>query len=198
MQQSRKIILASESPRRREILATAGIEFEVAISPYDEPPLALPARDIAKTHAFKKAEALALELRPEWQDAIFIGVDTIVVAANGEILYKPLDRDDAERMLKLQSNSTVTVLSGFAVIDKANDRDYVDVELTEVFVAEISAQEIAWYLDTGEWQGKSGGFAIQGLASRFFSGVHGDLLNVVGLPLNRLYQILKSWQVFVA
>lgn len=189
-------MLVSESEQRINILRNAGFEFEFVTSPYTEPPIpGVPATELAKMHALGKVISV-IEQQDASQNYIYIGVDTIVLANNTEILLKPQDRADARRMLQLQQGSHVRVISGLAVIDPLLGREAVTAQSTLVHLDPLTDAEIDWYLDTKEWEGKSGGFAIQGLASRFFSSVEGDVLNVIGLPLNRLYNILRDWQIF--
>ncbi|PIQ79727.1 septum formation protein Maf [Candidatus Peregrinibacteria bacterium CG11_big_fil_rev_8_21_14_0_20_41_10] len=195
LKQHRPLLLASESPRRIEILRNAGINFKVKTSPYEEPQLDLPPEEVAKMHALGKIIGLLPQAGIDEKDHIYIGVDTIVVA-QGQLLNKPKDKADARRMLQLQQTGHAEVISGLAIIDPLTGNEIVTTEHTLVFMSQMSPAEIEWYLDTNEWEGKSGGFAIQGQASRFFEKVEGDILNVIGLPLNRLYQILKSWHVF--
>lgn len=196
LKQTRPILLASESPRRIEILRNAGINFKVKTSPYDEPEINDTADEVAKIHALGKIVSLLKSVEdPKNEPHIYLGVDTIVLC-DGDTLFKPKDREDARRMLELQQGSTSQVISGLAIIDPQTGQEEVTSVTTEVFMSNLSPNEIEWYLDTGEWEGKSGGFAIQGLASRFFKGVDGDILNVIGLPLNTLYTILMKWGVF--
>lgn len=196
MKQTRSILLASESPQRIQILQNAGFNFKVKVSPYEEPELPYKAEELAKTHALGKIIKLLPMVDTVIDESIFLGVDTIV-HLNGTILQKPRDEADARQMLLLQQGQIVEVISGFALIDPQTGKEFVDAVTTKVFMSSLSTSEIDWYLKTNEWQGKSGGFAIQGLASRFFQKVDGDILNVIGLPLNAVYQILKAWQVFV-
>lgn len=189
MKSQPKIILASESPRRLQLLKNAGIEAEVLASPYqehDQP--GLKPIEIAKNHAFGKAKAVADILA----ENIVIGCDT-VVDANGELLEKPRDRNHAKQMIERQQGQTIEVISGISIIDGDRSRVVISSETTQVTFHAMSEKEIEWYLNTEEWKDKSGGFAIQGNASRFIARVQGDSLSVVGLPVQKIYQTLKNW-----
>ena len=173
MKSQPKIILASESPRRLQLLENADIQVEVLASPYEE-------------HDQPKAVADILA------EGIVIGCDT-VVDVNGKLLEKPRDREHAKEMIGLQQGQTIEVVSGISIIDSDRSRVVISSETTQVTFHPMTSKEIEWYLDTEEWQDKSGGFAIQGKASRFIAKVQGDSLSVVGLPVQKIYQALKNW-----
>lgn len=189
MKSQPKIILASESPRRLQLLENADIQVEVLASPYEEHDQpGLKPIEIAKNHAFGKAKAVADILA----EGIVIGCDT-VVDVNGKLLEKPRDREHAKEMIELQQGQTIEVVSGISIIDSDRSRVVISSETTQVTFHPMTSKEIEWYLDTEEWQDKSGGFAIQGKASRFIAKVQGDSLSVVGLPVQKIYQALKNW-----
>ena len=194
LMQQKKIILASQSPQRIQILKNAGFDFATMTSNYPEVFRSIAPEELAKLHALGKVIDV-VSRSEDTNNKVFVGCDTIVFC-NGEILEKPEDVEDAARMLKLQSEVGIsTVVSGLAVLDAQTGQEYVTEVITKVYLQKLTNLELDWYLSTKEWEGKSGGFAIQGLGSRFFTGVEGDILNVVGLPLNKLYQILLDWRV---
>jgi septum formation protein len=181
-----RLILASASPRRAELLRAAGIPFEVSSIwiderfHSDEAPQAAVAR-LARS----KAEAVAGLHR----DAIVIAADTTVVVG-GEALGKPVNAADASRMLRLLSGRGHDVLTGVCLC--LDGRTLVYVERTVVRVARLSEEDIAWYVATGEPHDKAGAYAIQGLGSRFIEAIEGSYSNVVGLPISSVYERLKD------
>ncbi len=180
-----KFILASASPRRRELLAAAGLFFEVDPVAVDErrQPGEPPDRYVARV-ARLKAEAGAVRHPAE----VVLAADTAVVIGD-DVLGKPADEEDAARMLRLLSGRAHQVLTGVAIAQ--GGRTLVHVETTTVRVHPLSPEEIAWYVRTGEPRDKAGAYAIQGLASRFIAGVDGSYTNVVGLPVSHVYQLLR-------
>ena len=165
-----RYILASASPRRREILATLGVAFTVLVADADE------SCDLAEG------------MDPADGETVIIASDTLVVL-DGEFLGKPLDEADAARMMYMLQGRTHTVASGIAVWHKG--RTVTAHELTEVSFSPMTEEEIFAYVATGESFGKAGGYAIQGHAARYITGIRGDYFNVVGLPVRRLYETLK-------
>lgn len=180
------IILASGSPRRRELLSSIGIEFEVYRSDADESkiPGESPS-ELCRRLAGLKAEAGALA----FPDDVVIAADTIVVI-DGEILGKPSDRDDAVRMLRLLSGREHEVITGLAVYSDGEMR-VADVH-TLVKFRELTDDEITEYVATGECDDKAGAYAVQGRGALLVEGVVGDYFNVVGLPLCTLGKMLAS------
>lgn len=178
-----KIILASASPRRAEILRTVGWPFEALPVHIDESrrPREEPAAYVQRL-AREKSEAGAAHA-PEM---IVVGADT-TVAIDDYILEKPSDANDAVRMLRLLNNRWHRVLTGVAVINPATAEAKVAYEETEVKFAPMSDDEIQWYVSTGEPMDKAGAYAIQGLGARFIERIKGDYFNVVGLPVRLLY-----------
>lgn len=187
-----KIILASGSPRRREILTDLQIPFEVDIpSHFDEiKPDGHTAEELALHNATGKAEAIA-ERHP---NNLVLGVDT-VGDFQGTILEKPKDREDAARMLRLMQGQTHQVLSGVCLIHAATGRKKTAIEITHITFAPLTEKEIQNYLDRAEVMDKAAAYAIQGLASLFVTKVEGDYFNVVGLPVQRLFQMLKIFDI---
>lgn len=183
------LVLASSSPRRQELLRNAGIAFEVQPANIAEDPLPNePPQACAERLAREKALAIA-HLRPN--DAI-LGADTVVVIDH-QNLGKPIDASDAARMLRLLSGRTHRVITGVCLI--SNGEVTVASESTSVEMSEIAEQEIADYIATGEPMDKAGAYAIQGIASRWIPRIEGDYSNVVGLPIARVYRMLRERQL---
>jgi septum formation protein len=190
------IVLASASPRRAELLRAAGIEFEVVPAHVDE--TARPderADHYVRRIADAKARAVAARLT----DRIVLAADTTVVV-DDEMFAKPVDEDDAKRMLRMLSGRTHEVLTAVALV-RGPERSaplveiatpLVEVETTEVEFASLTEFEIDWYVATGEPRDKAGAYAIQGYASRFVTRIDGSYSNVVGLPIALVYEILKG------
>ncbi|HXX20177.1 MAG TPA: Maf family protein [Candidatus Acidoferrum sp.] len=187
-----KLILASASPRRAEILRNAGIPFEVRAVLFDEArrPSELRA-DYVRRVALGKARAAANEYS-ESGDCLFVGADTIVVAGD-EILGKPSSEADARRMLRLLSGATHEVQTGVAVVRRPRAIEGVVDEITRVTFAPLSDQEIESCIATGEPFDKAGAYAIQGIAGRYITRIEGCYFNVVGLPLAHLWSLLRDF-----
>jgi len=191
----KRIILASQSPRRKELLAGLGLSFVVMVSNVDEDKAieaygSMTPVELVKLLSKVKAEAVAKDI----SDAIVIGADTIVVLAD-EILGKPKHSDDARSMLKKLSGKTHLVISGITVIDTTINESYTSHVITEVDFKEISEQEIAGYLEKANYLDKAGAYAIQEHAALFVTGIRGCFFNVVGLPLFETCQILKKFDI---
>lgn len=184
-----KLILASASPRRAEILRDAGYHFTVLSSAIDETPYPEESpEDLVLRLAQSKADlAAARAVGP----AILIAADTEVVL-DGQVFGKPRSSEDARRMLEKLSGRTHTVLTGVAVVRLPNVERLSFVESTLVEFAPLSDEEIRRYLSTGEPHDKAGGYAIQGYAARYIPRIEGCYFNVVGLPLARLQQALAA------
>jgi septum formation protein len=182
-----KLILASASARRAEILRDAGLSFVVLSSAVDETPFANESpNDLVERLALAKAELVAARaIGP----AIIIGADT-VISLDGHILGKPRSTDDARRMLEKLSGRTHSVVTGIALIRIPDAERRTFVESTLVHLAALTSEEILRYLATGEPHDKAGSYAIQGHAGRFIPRVEGCYFNIVGLPLSRLYRAL--------
>ena len=196
-----RIILASASPRRQELLKTIVPEFEVIPSDFDEkvPEGTVEPYDVVRYLAEMKAKQVAesVILNIGADEALVIGADT-VVSLDGEILGKPKDRDDAIRMLMELQGRSHEVYSGvsiFSVTERKIEEYSTFYNKTIVEFMNLNEEEIAAYVDTGEPMDKAGACAIQGLAAKFISGINGDYTNVVGLPLAELYYRLKLYGV---
>jgi septum formation protein len=181
-----RLILASSSARRAELLRAAGIVFEIVPAEIDEQPLAGEAPpEYVERLAREKAQAVALH----HADAAILAADTTVVI-DGLILGKPLDDDDARVMLSKLSGRTHDVLTGVALGRGGQLISAVDT--TRVSFAPMSDVEIDWYVASGEPRGKAGAYAIQGLASRFVDRIEGSYSNVVGLPVALVWKMLRD------
>jgi septum formation protein len=182
-----KLILASKSPRRAEILRAVGWEFESIAANIDEARYeSEDAISYVKRLARTKAETVAKKTSP----GLVLGADTVVVVGEG-ILGQPCDDEDARRMLQLLNGQWHEVLTGVALVRAGQASQFVvDHETTRVRFCEMSADEIGWYVSTGEPRGKAGAYAIQGRGALFIEGVQGDYFNVVGLPVRLVYQLL--------
>lgn len=182
------IILASGSPRRKEILEKAGIKFKVVESYYKEAfdPKLTP-HEIAQKLSLGKAKAVF----KNYKDSIIIAADTIVVC-NTKILGKPKDQKDAKKMLKFLSNKTHLIITGFTIINASIKKIITKSEETKVWMRKISISEIDSYIKTKEPFDKAGAYAIQGKAQKFIEKVEGDILNAIGLPLDNLMKELKK------
>lgn len=181
-----RLILASASPRRAELLRAAGIPFEIAPVEIDE--RFLPGEKAERAVA-RVAEAKARKAAELYPGDVVLAADTTVVVG-GQALGKPTDAADAARMLRLLSGRTHEVLTGVCLI--AQGRRLVHVEPTQVQIASLSDREIAWYVSTGEAADKAGAYAVQGMAGRFIVGIRGSYSNVVGLPICCVYGLLKE------
>jgi septum formation protein len=183
------LVLASASPRRQELLRNAGIAFE--IQPADIPEDPLPGES-AKACAERLAREKALAVAAKRPKDVILGADTIVVIDN-QILGKPADAADAHRMLRLLAGRTHQVITGVCLV--VDGQCSVASETTTVTMTPMSDQEIRDYVATGEPMDKAGAYAIQGIASRWIPRIEGDYSNVVGLPVARIYRMLREAQV---
>jgi septum formation protein len=180
------LLLASVSPQRRAILGQLGLPFDVVAPRYDEAPLdGLSPLDLVRAHAQGKARSVADEAgeRP------VLGVDTAVVV-DGEVFGKPADATEAERMLERLSGRTHEVVSGLCVVTPGWE-ELLD-ETTRVTFRTLAPRDIASYLAAEEWEGRAGGYAIQGRGAALVTRVEGDYLNVVGLPVAALAGLLAE------
>jgi septum formation protein len=181
------LILASASPRRAELLSSAGFAYEVAPSNVDESvhPGETPT-DYAVRVAHDKARKAVWSMRPH-QAGVVLAADT-VVAVGAQILGKPKHRADAARMLRLLSDGIHEVHT--AVVVRRGEAEQSDLVTTRVRFLPLSEAEIAWYIASGEPDGKAGAYAIQGRGARFIDWIEGSWSNVVGLPIATVYRLL--------
>ncbi len=187
------LILASKSPRRKEILENLGVKFQIITCETDEHTSEPDGRKYVEEIAFRKGDAVRalLESEDKFEDnQIILSCDTVVVSADGEIMGKPLDRADAKRMILAFSGKPHFVISGIALITK--EKTVVTSESTTVFFDTVDENDVEKYLDTDEAYDKAGAYAIQGYASLWINGIKGDYFNVVGLPVKKLSDTLKK------
>lgn len=183
-----RIILASNSPRRRELLSQIGVIFEIIPSKFEENISGLPPAEMVEHFAYMKAKDVASIVE---EDALVIGSDTIVYLDG--IMGKPKSRKDAFDMLTRLSGKEHTVLSGVSVINTKTGEYLSDFESTRVKMKKLSSREIDAYIATGEPLDKAGAYAIQGIGSLFVERIEGDYFNVVGLPIFQLGKMLKHF-----
>ena len=176
------VILASASPRRADLLRAAGIPFDVRVANVDE--RVRPGEE-PDAYVIRLATEKAAAVAAEAPGHIVLAADTAVVI-DRHILGKPVDVDDARRMLRLLSGRTHEVITGVCLDGESR------LERTEVEMMPMTEDEIAWYVGTGEPMDKAGGYAVQGLASRFVTRIAGSYSNVVGLPVALVYQLLQG------
>lgn len=180
-----QLVLASASPRRAELLRAAGIEFSIRAADLDETQLSDEApSDYVLRLSREKARVVA---QP---DELVLGADTTVVVGN-EIVGKPVDNADARRMLQLLSGNWHEVLTGVSLVKDAQVCS--ELAVTRVKFAPLSEAEIDWYIATHEPFDKAGGYGIQGFASRFVEQIEGNYANVVGLPVQTVYRLLRQF-----
>lgn len=179
------LILASASPRRAELLTSAGFVFEVAPAEVDETPV---PDEAPEPYALRVARDKADKGARRDLASVVLAADT-VVAAGGQILGKPVDSADAARMLRLLSGAVHQVHTAVVVRRGADERS--DVVTTRVRFLPLTAEEIAWYVASGEPYGKAGAYAIQGRGARFIDWIEGSWSNVVGLPIATVHRLLE-------
>lgn len=188
-----KIILASKSPRRKELLSLITKEFEVVVSSSDETvDASLTPVEQVKEIAKQKAEDVFDKISG---DCVVIGSDTIVVSSNDEILGKPKDEADAKRMLKILSDDIHQVMTGLAVIIREGDKvqKYECVDIAEVHILPLFEDDVQRWLDTGNAWDKAGAYAVQQEFGVHIDEINGNYATVIGLPIHRLYPIIKPY-----
>ena len=186
----REFVLASASPRRKELLSQIGIDFRIDVSNAEENTVSLEPGEIVKDLSYTKA----MEVYGRQKDnVVVIGADTIVYS-NGKVLGKPKDKQEAYTMIQSLQGAVHQVYTGVTVIWQQNNNTHVSsfVAMTEVELYYMSEEEIQQYIETQEPYDKAGGYAIQGFFARYVKRIDGDYNNVVGLPIGKLYQILNS------
>jgi septum formation protein len=183
-----RLILASASPRRAELLTSAGFTFEVAPADVDE---TLRPGEAPEAYALRVARDKAAAAADGCREpgSIVLAADT-VVAASGRILGKPRNNDEATGMLRLLSGAEHDVHTAVVIRSAAGERS--DLNTTRVRFLRLTEEEIRWYVASGEPDGKAGAYAIQGRAARFVDRIEGSWSNVVGLPISTVYRLLKE------
>lgn len=183
-----RIILASSSPRRKELLTQVGVVFEVIPSKFEEHIIKMSPSKLVEHFAYMKGSDVAQSIQGE---ALVIGSDTIVCL--DEVMGKPKNKEDAINMLRKLSGKQHMVLTGISIINTATGESLTEHECTKVKMKKLSDADIAAYINTGEPMDKAGAYAIQGMGSLFIEGIEGDYFNVVGLPLFRLGKMLERF-----
>lgn len=182
------LVLASASPQRKTLLAGLGLEFDVVVSEVEESSFA--EKDPAKRALFL-AQAKAADVAKKHPDAWVIGCDTLVVAPDGTLLEKPVDAKDAARMLRLQSGGTSVVHSGLA-LRSPQGKEWSDVSSSDVRFRKLSQNDVDWWIKTNMWNGRSGGFQIDGLGQLLIAEICGDWTSIVGLPVYVLGELMRG------
>ena len=180
------IILASKSPRRREILENTKVRFSVKESQIDE---IIKVNESPKETVMRLAYEKALDVASSNKDSLVIGADTIVVI-NEQILGKPKNEEEAYNMIKLLSGKTHYVITGFALINLSLNKKVVDCEVSQVTFKELSKECIKDYINTKESLDKAGAYGIQGYGGLLVKNIQGDYFNIVGLPISKISDCL--------
>ena len=190
-----KVILASKSPRRVEILEKIVKEFEVVQSNFDENTIDFKGdvEKYVKDLSINKAIEVSKRLN---EPSIVIAADTVVFQ-NGKVLEKPKSEEDAFSMLSSLSGNTHKVYSGICLINTYNDTVVTDCDCTEVKFSELNPRQIRNYINSGEPMDKAGAYGIQGLGGAFVERIEGCYYNVMGLPLNKLYKALENYDITI-
>lgn len=189
----KKIILASASPRRKELLKAIGLQFKVEPSNYEEDiSSASDPYELVKSLSLAKARAVAANHR----SALIIAADTLVVC-EGRLLGKPHTETEAREMLEAINGKQHSVITGFTIMDSGDNRAVSGSVETRVYMKRLTSEEIRAYVKSGEPLGKAGGYAIQGLGLVIVERIEGDYFNVVGLPLCALAESLKEFGIRV-
>ncbi len=184
-----RIILASASPRRRELLKQAGYEFTVVVPDLDES--TFPTEGIEATQYAKKlALAKAASVAPAYPDRLVLGADT-VVDCQGRIIGKPIDAQDAERITRELFSAPHKVVTGLAIVRVCDNTRIVESDSTTVYPKQLTAQQIAKHIRGGSWRGKAGAYGIQETGDEFVEKIEGSLTNVMGLPMELLKALLS-------
>lgn len=182
------IILASKSPRRREILENTKVRFSIKESQIDE---VIKADESPKETVMRLAYEKALDVANNNKESLVIGADTIVVI-NDQILGKPKNEEEAYNMIKLLSGKTHYVITGFALINLSLNKKVIDCEVSQVTFKELSEECIKDYLNTKESLDKAGAYGIQGYGGLLVNNIQGDYFNIVGLPISKISDCLND------
>lgn len=189
----KKILLASNSPRRKQLLQMIGLKFTIKDSGFDETgSLDLDPIQLVEYLSFQKAQSVAIK----HADAVVIGADTVVVL-DKHIIGKPKNSADAKRILRKLSNKMHLVITGYTIIDTATTRRVTNSVTSKVFMKKIPEKQIESYVKTGEPLDKAGAYGIQGLGSILINKIEGDYFNVVGLPIKELSTDLERFGVSI-
>ena len=190
----KKIILASASPRRQELLDQMGLDHKIMVSDVDESGFNdLEPSKLVEALASLKAKAVADNLSEEEKDTLIIGADTIVLL-EGQILGKPLNEQDAEKMLGMLSGKVHMVYTGVSIVDTMDGSQETFYQTSKIYMKQMSKEEIKEYVLTKEPLDKAGSYGIQGRGGVFVKKIEGDYFTVMGLPIARLYDALKKYK----
>lgn len=183
-----RLILASASPQRKQLLAGLGVVFEIIPSSVDEPnhPELSPAK-----RAQELASLKAWDIAKKHPGCWVIGCDTLVEASDGTLFEKPIDADDARRMLRMHADSISLVHSALSVIDPSG-KEWKGIDTSKVHFSSINTEKIEWWIATNQWQDRSGGFQIDGLGQLLIDHIEGDWTAIVGLPVYLLGELLEK------
>ena len=187
-----KVILASKSPRRKELMDLLGIKYEIMVSEEDETlEEGLSLEEQSKKLGYIKAKAVFDKTS---EDRIVIGSDTMVIK-NGKMFGKPKDKEDAVKMLNMLKNDKHQVITSLAIlVEKAGKyEEYIDCDITDVYVSDMSEEEIENWIEVGNVYDKAGAYAIQSKFGVFVDKIDGNYSTVIGFPINKVYQILKQY-----
>ena len=187
----KQLILASGSPRRKELLTQIVREFSVVPSNYDED---MTLKKNPQDLALHLSEGKAQDVAKEYSDAIILSADTFVVV-NGEVLGKPKDLDDAKKMLRKESGKKQEVISGITVLDSSTGRKTKKSVMSFVYMRELTDEEIAEYVTTHEVLDKSGSYAIQEIGNKFVEKIEGSFTNIMGLPVEEVKKMLREFGI---
>jgi septum formation protein len=184
------VILASASPRRRQLLAKAGYKFKVVVSGIDES--AFSAEGISTwEYAERLALAKARDVAGRFPKSLVIGADT-VVDFNGQIIGKPADAKDAEAITRKLFSSPHRVITGVAIVRLSDGTEIVESDTTTVYPKKMTEQELAEHIKGGSWQDKAGAYAIQETGEKFVEKIEGSLTNVMGFPMELVQRLLEK------
>lgn len=183
-----KLVLASASPRRRELLESVRLKFDIEPSSVEE---LQRQGEAPETYVRRLAEDKAREIASRYPDAWIIAADTIVFI-DGTILEKPADHEDAARMLTKIAGRVHEVFTGVTLLSMPAGQAWTRVVTTSVKMLSLSPAEIEWYASTGEPMDKAGAYAVQGIGAMFIESIEGSYTNVVGLPLAELFEMMKA------
>lgn len=181
------MILASKSPRRKEILQQMGFNLEIKVKEIEEISDKESLTDQIMDISRKKVQ----EVANENINSFVVGADTLV-EVDGEVLGKPRDKDEADRMLKSLSGRSHRVITGFTLMNIEKNISVSDCVVSEVYFRELTQEEIDWYISTEEPMDKAGAYGIQGLGSMFVEKIDGDFFSIMGFPINRFMNVLKN------
>ena len=187
-----RVILASKSPRRKELMDLLGIEYEIIVSEADETiEEGLTLEEQSKRLGFIKAKAVFEQTKG---DRIVIGSDTLVVK-EGKLFGKPKDREDAINMINAIKNDKHQVITSIAILVQKDGKykQYLDCDITDVYVADMTDKEIEAWIDTGKAYDKAGAYAMQLDFAKHIEKIDGNYASVIGLPINKVYNILKKY-----